>query len=149
MTSVARTQFEGRTSITYYGYFVKPKMPGERERERERTMTSNTTFADVKVGDRVRLTGNGEVHEFTAGEATDSWIKITESGHMYYWDNDWQVEILPKPLPTGEYAVIGSRKDPENVHGFYFEGGKWRNHDGEHSQKITARAAEYWKAVGK
>ena len=86
------------------------------------------TFADVMVGDRVRLTGNGEVHEF---EVQDIESNVLKSEHnAFYYDDDWDTEILPKPLPTGEYAVIGSRKNPDLFNGFYFEASEWHDHDG-------------------
>lgn len=89
-----------------------------------------TTFADIKVGDRVRLTGNGEVHEFVVQESQHRPI-LTDSGYRYYNDPDsWEVEIIQKPLPTGEYAVIGSGKNPDLIKGFYFEALEWRNCDG-------------------
>ena len=87
-----------------------------------------TKFSDVKVGDRVRLTGNGEVHEF---EVQDIESNVLKSEHnAFYYDDDWDAEILQKPLPTGEYAVIGSRKNLDLFKGFYFEASEWRDHDG-------------------
>ena len=90
-----------------------------------------TTFADVKVGAWVRLTGNGEVHEFVV-QASQHRPSLTDSGYRYYNEPDsWEVEILQKPLPTGEYAVIGSRKSPTVYVGFYYEGGCWKDHEGD------------------
>ena len=89
-----------------------------------------TTFADVKTGDRVRLTGNGEVHECVV-QASQHRPILTDSGYRYYNDPDsWEVEIIQKPLPTGEYAVIGSRKNPDLFSGFYFEASDWLDRDG-------------------
>lgn len=87
-------------------------------------------FEDVKVGDRVRLTGNGEVHEFVV-QASQHRPSLTDSGYRYYNDPDsWEVEIVPEPLPTGEYAVIGSRKDPDLFEGIYFESSEWSDRNG-------------------
>ena len=102
-------------------------------------MTSNTTFADVKAGDRVRLTGHGEVHEFVVQESQHRPI-LTDSGYRYYNDPDsWEVEILEKPLPTGEYAVIGSRDGSRRLLGLYFESGEWRDHYGDRCTEHEVR----------
>ena len=87
-----------------------------------------TKFSDVKVGDRVRLTGNGEVHEFEVQDIKPN--VLTSEHNAFYYNDDWDTEILQKPLPTGEYAVIGSRKNPDLFSGFYFEASDWLDRDG-------------------
>lgn len=68
-----------------------------------------TSFKDVKAGDRVRLTrDNGDDLTFTVQSTEFNNDCIVGAAHnRFIREEGWNVEILQKPLPTGEYAVIG------------------------------------------
>ena len=61
-------------------------------------MTDN--WDDIKVGDRVRLTGHGEVHEFTVQKPRGGDGGIASAENYFYRHHRWTVEILQPPLPT-------------------------------------------------
>ena len=61
-------------------------------------------FENVNVGDRVRLTGHGEVHEFTVVRTGGEYI---ESEHNTFLDNeDWTVDILTLNEPTTNGTLV-------------------------------------------
>ena len=65
-----------------------------------------TTFEDVKVGDRVRLTHkNGDLAEFTVNCVYRDELYSLVS--VYDEEDGWQTEILETPLPTKHGALIG------------------------------------------
>lgn len=65
-----------------------------------------TSFKDVKAGDRVRLTrDNGDDLTFTVKFLNENVIRA-EAFNVNPGEG-WSVEILQKPLPTRQYAVIG------------------------------------------
>lgn len=55
-------------------------------------------FAGVNVGDRVRLTGNDEIHEFVVCD-TDKDAIYDRTDNDYYAGNGWTVEILERAKP--------------------------------------------------
>lgn len=71
-----------------------------------------TTFEDVKVGDRVRLTHeNGDLAEFTVNCVDGD--ELYSQVNTYDEEDGWQVEILEQPLPTKHGAMIGHPTDTE------------------------------------
>lgn len=61
-------------------------------------------FEGVNVGDRVRLTGHGEVHEFTVVRTGGEYI---ESEHNTFLSNeDWTVDILAPTEPTANGTLV-------------------------------------------
>lgn len=83
----------------------------------------------VRVGDRVRLTGNGEVHEFVVQESQHR-PSLTDSGYRYYNDPDsWEVEIIQQPLPTRELMLVGDPTGERAAH-YLFQDGVWRDKSG-------------------
>lgn len=56
-------------------------------------------FADIKVGDRVKLTKGDDVAEFTVADKSDSWIAT--SAEAEFWADEWDaVEVVHPPIPT-------------------------------------------------
>lgn len=61
-------------------------------------------FENVNVGDRVRLTGHGEVHEFTAVYTGDGY---TGSEYNTFLSNEgWAVDILTPTEPTANGTIV-------------------------------------------
>ena len=61
-------------------------------------------FEGVNVGDRVRLTGHGEVHEFTVDKTGGEYI---ESRHNTFLDNEgWTVDILAPTEPNANGTIV-------------------------------------------
>ena len=61
-------------------------------------------FENVNVGDRVRLTGHGEVHEFTVVRA--SVTCITGKYNDFLSKEDWTVDILTPEEPTANGTIV-------------------------------------------
>ena len=61
-------------------------------------------FENVNVGDRVRLTGNGEVHEFTVERRGPDYFSTRYSTFM---DSEgWTVDILTPEEPTTNGTIV-------------------------------------------
>lgn len=62
-------------------------------------------FKNVNVGDRVRLTGHGEVHEFTVTRTGGGYISST---HNRFEDDleGWTVDILAPTEPTTNGTLV-------------------------------------------
>lgn len=90
-----------------------------------------TDFSDVNVGDRVRLTHeNGDLAEFTITRTNKVSGTIESQSNAYALVSSfWTVEILERAaekLPTGQYAVVGHKDDPDwnpyiRINGEWFE----------------------------
>ena len=61
-------------------------------------------FENVNVGDRVRLTGHGEVHEFTAVYTGDGYIGSKYD--TYLSTEGWAVDILTPNEPTANGTIV-------------------------------------------
>ena len=61
-------------------------------------------FENVNVGDRVRLTGHGEVHEFTVVNAEHEYIESKCNG--FNATHGWAVEILTPEEPTANGTLV-------------------------------------------
>lgn len=62
-------------------------------------------FENVNVGDRVRLTGHGEIHEFTVTRTGGGYISST---HNRFEDDleGWTVDILAPTEPTANGTIV-------------------------------------------
>ena len=61
-------------------------------------------FESVNVGDRVRLTGNGEVHEVTVKHQGNHYVS---SACNTFLDNEgWTVDILAPKEPTANGTIV-------------------------------------------
>ena len=61
-------------------------------------------FESVNVGDRVRLTGHGEVHEFTVVYTGDGYIRSKYD--TYLSTEGWAVDILTPEEPTANGTIV-------------------------------------------
>ena len=61
-------------------------------------------FESVNVGDRVRLTGHGEVHEFTVIGASQH--LLTSKHNVYDATRGWTVDILAPTEPTANGTLV-------------------------------------------
>lgn len=59
---------------------------------------------NVNVGDRVRLTGNGEVHEFTV--IGTSQHVLTGKNNTFLDNEGWTVDILAPTEPTANGTLV-------------------------------------------
>ena len=100
-----------------------------------------TTFDDVKVGDRVRLTHeNGDLAEFTVTDIGSGKYWISGMDANTFTADGWQVEILEKPLPTKHGAMIGHPTDAGWVPYVYrADLGKWYRIDEGPASEATIR----------
>lgn len=61
-------------------------------------------FENVNVGDRVRLTGNGEVHEVTVKHQGPDYVS---SAYNTFLSNEgWTVDILAPNEPTANGTIV-------------------------------------------
>ena len=61
-------------------------------------------FENVNVGDRVRLTGHGEVHEFTVDNTGGEYIE--SKCNVYNATHGWTVDILTPTEPTANGTLV-------------------------------------------
>ena len=61
-------------------------------------------FENVNVGDRVRLTGHGEVHEVTVIGASQH--LLTSKHNVYNATHGWTVDILAPTEPTANGTLV-------------------------------------------
>lgn len=61
-------------------------------------------FENVNVGDRVRLTGHGEVHEFTVDNTGVGYIE--SKCNVYNATHGWTVDILAPTEPTANGTIV-------------------------------------------
>ena len=62
-------------------------------------------FENVNVGDRVRLTGHGEVHEFTV-IGTSQPVAVTGKHNTFLDNEGWTVDILAPTEPTANGTIV-------------------------------------------
>lgn len=105
-------------------------------------------FTAVNVGDRVRLTGNDEVHDFVVAITGDNnWYSYmsSERSESYRSDEGWTVEILEraKPeLPTKPGLYVDSLGDPWKLadNGYWYDKGYANNSSNRNMEYIQSRA---------
>lgn len=91
-----------------------------------------TDFSTVSVGDRVRLTGNDEIHEFVVSDVNQHTIGSQHA--MFAIDEGWTVEILEHaepelPKESGFYAGANNTAWCLNSSGTWFGSGTEGPHE--------------------
>lgn len=101
-------------------------------------------FADVEVGDHIRIEGYGETHEFTVVNARGPYIESMRN--TFHDDGDWVLTLLNRALPPlpekmGRYRAGVSY---EGFHRFFMldKRGTWWDIGNEHTPFMREEEAE-------
>lgn len=103
-------------------------------------------FTAVNVGDRVRLTGNDEVHEFVVNAPGPHAGFYSKPGHWWSASQHWTLEILERAkvneLPSEPGLYVDNLGDPWKLadNGYWYDKGYANNSSNRNMEYIQSRA---------